>query len=144
MKTLLITSKNALLIVVLISFFAACAKKTTFLTSSVVPSAEGSVVVKKDNNNNYTIDLSVMRLAEPERLTPPKVLYVVWMETDQSGIQKLGQLNTTTKTFSKTLTSSLRTVSPHQPTGFFITAEDDVNAQYPGMLVVLRTGPLAK
>ncbi len=139
-----ITIINVLMLGVLMTLSTACAKKITFLVSPVVPSAEGSVIVKKDNNNNYTIDLDVKRLAEPERLTPPKSVYVVWMETDQSGLQNLGQLKTSSSTFSKMLTSSLKTTTPHQPIGFFITAEDDATVQYPGMTVILRTGPLAK
>lgn len=40
---------------------------------------------------------------------------------------------------SKTLTSSLTTVTPFKPIGFFITGEDNLTTQYPGS-VVLRTG----
>jgi len=144
MKNVKITTNYILFATVMIFLFSACAKKVTFLVSPIVPSAQGSVVVKKDHNSNYTIDLNVKRLAEPERLTPPKAAYVLWMETDQSGLQNLGQVKTSSNGFSRMLTSSLKTTSPHQPTGFFITAEDDATVQYPGMMVVLRTGPLAK
>jgi len=144
MTNLEMTTKYILFTTVMIFLFSSCSKKITFLVSPVVPSAEGSVIVKKDNNNNYTIDLDVKRLAETERLTPLKLVYVVWMETDQSRLQNLGQLKTSSGTFSRMLTSSLKTTSPYQPTGFFITAEDDATGQYPGMTVVLRTGPLAK
>jgi len=144
MRNLKTNTGYILFTAVMIFLFSACAKKTTFSVSPVVPAAEGSVIIKRDNNSNFTIDLNVKRLAEPERLTPPKVVYVVWMETDQSGLQNLGQLKTSRSTFSKMLTSSLKTTTPHQPTGFFISAEDDATVQYPGMMVVLRTGPLAK
>ncbi len=71
------TIKNIFLIA--IAFFlalslASCAKKISFQTSSVVPAAQGSVKVKKDNNNNYSIDLNVIRLADPKRLNPRKAL----------------------------------------------------------------------
>ncbi|MBL7857514.1 MAG: hypothetical protein JNM57_07480 [Cyclobacteriaceae bacterium] len=143
MKTKMnVMGRNIFLLTVLALLFTACAKKVTFLNSSVVPSAEGAVSIKKDNNNNYNIDLDVKRLADPSRLTPPRAVYVVWMETTQSGVQNIGQLKTSTKGFSKMLSSSLKTVTPHQPTGFFITAEDDATGNYPGMTVVLKTATI--
>ena len=41
---------------------------------------------------------------------------------------------------SKALTSSLKTVATFKPTGFFITAENDANVQYPDGQTVLTTG----
>lgn len=134
--------RNIFLLGMLVFFFTACARKVTFLNSAVVPSAEGTVTIHQGNNNNYDIDLNVKRLAEPGRLTPPRAVYVVWMETAQSGVYNLGQLETSTKGLSKMLSSTLKTVTPHQPTGFFITAEDDAIGNYPGMTVVLRTATI--
>lgn len=114
--------------------------KYTFYTSSVVPAAEGTVKVKKDGNSNYKISLDIIRLAEPQRLNPSKAMYVVWMETEQNGRKNIGQLKTSSSLLSKTLKSSLSTVSSFKPTGFFITAEDDASIQYPAGEVVLRTG----
>jgi len=131
--------RNILLLTLLVFLFAACAEKVSFLNSAVVPAAEGTVSIKKGDNNNYSIDLFVKHLADPSRLTPPKSVYVVWMETSQSGVQNIGQLTTSTKGFSKTLTSSLKTVSPHKPTSFFITAETDAIGNYPGRTMVLQT-----
>lgn len=116
--------------------------KYNFLTSSVVPAAEGTVKVKKDNNNNYSIDLNVMRLADPKRLSPSRSFYIVWMETEQNGRKNIGQLKTSSGMLSRTLKSSLKTVSTFKPTGFFITAEDDANVQYPSGETVLSAGSL--
>ena len=116
-------------------FFQSCTKKLTFAISSVVPSAEGTVKIKQDRNHNYKIDLNVIRLSEPERLTPPKDVYIVWMDSDDNGITNIGQLKT-----SKSLKSSLNTVTSFKPKSFFITAEDHGNIQYSGDEVVLRTG----
>ncbi len=123
----------------LVFTLASCSKKISFQTSSVVPSAEGSVKVKKDNNNNYSIDLNVIRLADPKRLEPSKSTYVVWIETAENGSKNIGSLNTSSSMFSKTLKSSLKTVSPFKPVSLFITAEDNADIQYPGSQVVLRT-----
>lgn len=144
MKTRMnLIGRNIFLLTMLVFLFTACAKKVAFLNSAVVPSAEGTVAIKQDNNNNYNIDLNVKRLADPSRLTPAKVVYVVWMETAQSGVQNLGQLETSAKGISNMLSSSLKTVTPHQPTGFFITAEDDAIGNYPGATVVLKTPTIA-
>jgi hypothetical protein len=145
-KMKLSTSKNLwrlTLSFILFSFFIllfeSCARKISFMTSSVVPAAEGTVKLKKDNNNNYNVSLEVMRLAEPERLQPPKDNYVVWMNTEQNGTQNIGKLETSSGLLSKTLKSSLETVTPFKPSDFFITAEDDAVVQYPSGQVVLRT-----
>jgi hypothetical protein len=119
--------------------FGSCAKKMSFQTSSVVPAAEGTVKIKKDKNNNYNIDLSVKRLASPDRLNPPKKFYVVWMNSDNNAAKNIGQIKTSSSLLSKTLKSSLKTVSTTKPTSFFITAEDDTNIQYPAGVVVLTT-----
>ncbi|MDQ6845375.1 MAG: hypothetical protein M3Z92_13660 [Bacteroidota bacterium] len=116
-----------------------CARKISFQTSSVVPSAEGSVKMKKDKNKNYDIDLSVIRLADPKRLNPSKQVYVVWINTDQNGTKNIGQLKTSSSILSKTLKSSLKTVSSVKPTRIFITAGDDAAVQYPSGEVVLDT-----
>ncbi len=134
------TSILCLAVVLFISLsLASCAKKIRFSTSTVVPAAQGSVKVKKDNNNNYNIDLSIIRLADPQRLTPPKNSYAVWIETEQNGTKNIGGLNTSGSLLSKTLKSSLKTVTPFKPTRIFITAEDNTSVQYPGSQVVLTT-----
>jgi len=137
-----LVGRNIFLLTLLVFLFTACAKKVTFLNSAIVPAAEGTVIIKKGNNDNYNIDLNVDRLADPGRLSPPKAVYVVWMETSQSGVQNIGQLKTAKKGLSKKLTSSLQTVTPHKPTGFFITAEDNAIGNYPGMTVVLKTATI--
>jgi hypothetical protein len=140
MKTRInLIGKNIFLSTLLVFLFTACAEKVTFLNSAVVPSAEGTVTIKQGDNNNYDINLSVIRLADPSRLTPPRAVYVVWMETAQSGVQNIGQLKTSTKGLSRALTSSLKTVTPHKSTSFFITAEDNAIGSYPGNTVVLKT-----
>ena len=114
--------------------------KYVFSISPIVPAAEGSVKVKKDKNSNYNIDLDVKNLAEPKRLSPAKETYIVWMETEQNGSKNIGQLKISSGVLSNTLSSSLKTVATFKPTGFFITAENDANIQYPDGQTVLTTG----
>ncbi|MEO9209697.1 MAG: hypothetical protein ABI208_01290 [Ginsengibacter sp.] len=135
-------SRKLLFVAILAPFIfllSSCATKMAFHTSSVVPAAEGSVKVKKDSNKNYNVNLSVKRLASPERLSPSKKMYIVWMNTSQDGVKKIGQLTTSSSLLSSTLTSSLKTSVPFEPTGFFITAEDDASIESPLGTVVLTT-----
>ena len=141
MKKTLSTIKQIAVITIILILFESCSNKQTFLTSSVVPAAEGTVKITNDKNNNYVIELNVIRLAAPDRLNPPKAVYVVWMQTEQNGIKNIGQLTTSSGFLSQTLKSSLETVSPFEPTEIMITAEDDAVGQYPGR-VVLKTGRL--
>ena len=119
--------------------FASCARKMTFAASRVAPAAEGHVKIKKDKNNNYSINLKVKNLADPRRLTPSRRTYIVWMETQRDGTRNIGNLRTSSAFLSKTLKSSLSTVTPYKPTGFFITAENSESPTYPNGEVVIRT-----
>jgi hypothetical protein len=112
----------------------------SFLSSGVVPAARGDVKVKKDKNQNYAIDVKITNLAEPDRLQPPKQLYMLWMITDQNVTKNLGQIETSDGTFSKTLKASFRTVTTFKPLKVFITAENDPNVQFPDRTTVLTTG----
>jgi hypothetical protein len=127
-------------ILVLLAFMLpSCARKMSFQTSTVVPGAEGSIKVKKDKNQNYAIDLSTISLADPSRLDPPKRIYIVWMNTEENGTKKVGQLKTSSSLLSKTMKSSLRTSVPYNPTSFFISAEDNADVPSPSGQIVLRT-----
>lgn len=131
------------LVIIVSLFMQSCAKKYAFAISSIVPAAEGSVMVKKDKNKNYNIQLKVANLADPKRLSQPKDMYIVWMETDHSNNTNIGQLNTSSGMFSKSLKSSLNTVTSFKPTAFFITAENSADIQFPGGDVVLKTGQIS-
>ena len=112
-----------------------CAKKIAFTTSSVAPAARGNVAIKKDKNNNYQVQLQLSYLAEPDRLTPPKNTYVVWMVSDESDLPvNLGQVVGTSK-----LKVKFETVTASKPKRIFVTAENDASIHFPGKMVVLET-----
>lgn len=119
----------------LISVFFSCSKKMNFQTSQVVPAAQGFVKTKMDKNNNYSIKLKVNHLAKPEKLTPPRKEYVVWMATEQNEIKNIGRL----KSSLGTLSGSLVTVTAFKPVSFFITAEDRSDISIPGSTIILKT-----
>lgn len=126
-------------VLVLQCVLGACARKMNFTRSVVVPAAEGNVKIKKDKNNNYAIDVSVLHLADVKKLQPPKQTYVVWMQTRDHGTKNIGQLKSSSGLLSKALKASLSAVTSFQPTGFFITAEESGDIQYPGGQTVLIT-----
>jgi hypothetical protein len=135
--------KNSFLLVTMVLsaslVLSSCATRMKFSNSPVVPAAEGSVKIKKDNNNNYKIELKLIRLAEPNRLTQPKSKYVVWMVTENDGTKNIGQLKTATGLFSNSLKSALNTVTSSKPRDFFVTAEDDGDVQIAGYQIVMKT-----
>lgn len=139
MKYISIAAYRLLTLVFMALIFNSCSNKMQFLQSTVVPAAEGKVKIKKDNNNNYSIDLNILNLAAPERLQSPKKSYVVWTETTQNAFKNLGQLKSSSGFLSNTLKASLNTVTTFQPKRIFITAEDDVNINYPYGQTILTT-----
>lgn len=88
---------------------------------------------------SHKIGFARSSVVPADRLQPPRQAYVVWIETDGSGVKNLGQLNSGSGLLSKTLKAELNTVTPFKPTRLFITAEDDARITYPSALVVLNT-----
>ena len=117
--------------------FASCANKMAFQTSTITPAATGSVKIKKDNNGNYAVNIHVTHLAPPDRLTPPKKVYVAWLVTDKETAKNIGQLHTSKGFFTRKYKASLETVSVDKPIRVFISAEDYPIAVFPGSPVVL-------
>ncbi len=116
-----------------------CSNKLTFKTSTVVPAAQGSVKITKDDNGNNELDLSILHLTDPSRLSPSKKYYVIWMETEDNGTKNLGQLKSESGFFTSTLKAYFHTVTPFNPKRVFITAENDINIQTPGSQTVMIT-----
>lgn len=117
----------------------ACAQRIKFLSSAVVPAANGVVKVKTDSNKNYQIKILINNLAEPQRLTPPKEMYVVWMVTEDNQPQNIGKIEASTTFMSSKLKASFQSVSSVKPTKIFITAENDPTIQYSYSETILTT-----
>lgn len=118
---------------------SSCTPNMKFNTSTIVPSATGDVKVRKDRNQNYAINIRIFNLAEPEKLSPAKGAYVVWMESDGNTPKKLGRINTGTGLFSKALKAEMNTTVTTKPTRVFVSAEDNADVDYPQGAVVLST-----
>ncbi len=134
-------NKSLLLIAAALILFpiSSCAQKLKFSTSSVVPAAQGTVKVKKDNNNNFLIKIHIDNLADPQRLTPSRSVYVVWLVTDENSPQNIGEIVTSKKFLSSKLQADFQSVSSTKPTRIFITAEKESGMQNPYNEVILTT-----
>lgn len=114
---------------------SACSRNVVFPTSEVVPAAEAVLKIDENKSNNYELELKVENLAEPDRLTPSRRNYVVWMVTKKHGTINIGNLKVNRKNKAE-----LETVTPYKPVRVFITAEDGDKVVLPSTQVVLDSG----
>ncbi len=119
---------------VFLSMILSCASTHSFPVSEVIPAAEISVKKAKDKNNNYTIELTAKYLASPERLSPPRKNYSVWIILENGDVKNVGQLSGPN---GKTVT--LKTVTPFNVREIFITAEDRGDNIQPLGIEISRT-----
>ncbi len=131
-------SIGALAAIALFSF-SSFARRIRFQTSAIVPAARGYAKVNLDRNNNYNVYITLKDLAEPERLTPAKHSYIVWLVAEDDSTRNIGQIKTSAALLSGALKASFETVSITKPVKLFITAEDDARTQFPGSVMVLTT-----
>lgn len=138
-KNSTITLGYFLFLALFFSMLTSCSRKIAFERSTVVPAAEGQVIMKRDSNKNYSVEVNVTNLAQPNQLTPPRSVYVVWLQTTEYETRNIGQLISSSGLFSSGLKGSLKSVSATKPTRVFITAEDNANLLVPGPQVVIST-----
>ncbi|WP_080240974.1 hypothetical protein [Spirosoma rigui] len=119
----------------LVTALNACTPKMTFTASTIVPAANGTVSVKTDKNKNYILDVTMQNLAPAKNLTPSRNTYLVWMETKDNSVKKLGQISPS----GKALRASLSATSIDKPDQVFVTAEDNADISFPSGDVILTT-----
>ena len=116
-----------------------CAGKTAVPLSSVlVPSVMGTAEVSKDSNNNAKIELVVHHLAAPQKLTPPRTVYVVWVETSNNDKFNIGQL-----VVDKNLDGNLVSTTPYDSFRLVVTAEDSATVMKPSEQMIFTTEQLS-
>lgn len=123
--------KNVL-VGIMVLILASCATTEKFPVSDVLPAADITVKTKQDKHNNYKINVKAKNLASPERLTPPKSFYVVWVESSE-GLKNVGQL-----TNKNARTAELETLTPFEVNAIFITAEERGDISYPAGMEISR------
>ena len=127
--------KSTVLLLILAAVFlcVSCATHVNFPISDVTPAARIEAQVHTDKNDNISIDITAKYLTSPERLSPSKNTYVIWVETLSKGLINVGQLQSKSSKKSK-----LKTITPFEPVAIFITAEDDGNVLVPQGTFITR------
>lgn len=120
---------------VVLFLIASCATTVNFPVSETVPGADITAKIKLDVNKNYKINLKAENLTSPERLNPPREMYVVWIETGR-GTKNLGHLEMSSGLFSTTQKGSLITTTPFEPKRIIITAERTSSNNEPSSYVI--------
>lgn len=131
--------RSIILIILLGTLLTGCAQTMHFTPSTIVPAASGDIHVKKDKNGNYLITVTTLNMAEANRLSPARVTYVVWIDSDGNSPIKLGQIHTSSGLLSKALKGELKATTTEKPTRVYITAEDNGEVTLPGSQQVLTT-----
>ena len=96
------------------------------VSSSSEPAASGKVSYEHDRNGNIKLEIKTEHLAAPERLTPAKNSYVVWIRSNDGQTQNAGVLKV-----NHNLEGSLTTTTPIKAFDVVITAEDSPNVSQP-------------
>jgi len=144
MKNFIYTNKNHLTwlisIMILIGLYG-CSTKVTFPVSRIVPAAEPEAKISKNKVGGYVINLDINNLALPERLSPPKKYYIVWIETQAEGITKLGEIANNQGLFSNRGRASFEAETIYRPSIIMVSAENNLDITYPGSQIVLKSRP---
>jgi hypothetical protein len=95
-----------------------CAHDVPLQTSARIPAAQGQIKISKADNDNTKMKLEVDHLAEPGKMAPGAMTYVVWIQTSPGQVQNVGALMVDGDRHAK-----LETVTPHRQFQLFVTAE---------------------
>lgn len=109
------------------------AKKFPLTAAPSVPAARGDVQIGRDKNGNTKFKIKVQHLATPESLTPPRTVYVVWLQERSGNAEPQGQLRV-----DKKLNASFEGVTPAKNFDIFITAEQEAAPKAPAGAEILK------
>jgi hypothetical protein len=126
-------ASSVLLTIVFFAISSLAAKKFPMTAATIVPGARGVVEIDKDKNGNTRVNMEVQFLANPESLTPPASVYVVWLLQKDGSPENQGQLKV-----DKKLKANFKTVTPVKSFDLFVTAERDSTIKVPNGAEVLR------
>jgi hypothetical protein len=106
--------------------FGGGGKNIKMMAGKQTPAAHGTVNVQTGRNGNTKLKIDVKDLAEPGALTPPRNVYVVWVQPPDKTPRNEGAL-----VVNKNLDGQLQTRTPFANFRVFITAETDAQVQKP-------------
>lgn len=111
-KTLAIIGAAALM--------TSCLNTVKFPVSQTAPAADITAKTKKQGSSNYLVKITANNLADSERLSPSKKIYVIWAVSETGVTRNVGhfiQKNAVMSTYKASF--------PYKPVEIFITAEDE-------------------
>lgn len=114
--------------------FAGCAQKVVFEGSPLLPAADAEVKVSVDRNENTLVELALKHVAPAQRLSPPKLLYVVWAESEEGRLFQLGQLRV-----NEDREGHFTGTAPLERLRLVITAENEPRPEKPHLPYMLVT-----
>lgn len=109
------------------------------MAGELTPAAHCTVHITVGNDQNTELDISADSLAPPSSLTPPRNVYVVWLQPPGKNPQNHGQL-----AVDKNEKAELKTETPFKRFKVFITAEDQAQLSLPEGPTVLSADVTAK
>jgi hypothetical protein len=116
-------------------FFTALSwgREDRLINTGVAPAAEGKVITSTDRNGNTQVEVQVKHLATPQKLTPPRQAYLIWVQPRGKAPELLGVLRVNDK-----LEGSLTATTPYKVFDISVTAEDTPHPEAPSDTVVLK------
>lgn len=103
-----------------------------FENSSVLPAADPRATISQDENLNHLVEIQVEHMAQASRLSPPRMVYVVWAEGEEGRILPLGQLRV-----NEDRKGAFRGVTALDRFRILISAEVDPQASHPSQPYML-------
>lgn len=125
--------------VVMVMLASACSPKINFPTSVVDPSATPKASVRKIENGDYRVKMDVNNLVVPERLSPQKKNYVVWVNTETHGVRNIGELKNRRGMLANKGKAHFEGTIPYKPVQIIVTAEHNPHVQISGDHTVFRS-----
>lgn len=122
-----------ILLLALVLAATAWAREDRLISTGIAPAAEGKVITGTDRNGNTDIEVQVKHLAAADKLTPPKQMYLVWIQARGKEPELLGVLRV-----NENLEGSLKSSTPYKTFDILLTAEDTAQPQLPSETVVLK------
>jgi hypothetical protein len=111
----------------------AFAKEYRMISGPDTPAAHGVVDAETDRNGNTAFEVKVKHLASPDKLTPARQAYIVWIQARGRDPENQGALRV-----NEDLEGSAKGRTPYQSFEVFVTAEDAPNPSHPTGPEVLR------
>jgi hypothetical protein len=108
-------------------------REDRLVNTGITPAAEGKVITSTDRNGNTQAEVQVKHLATPQKLTPPRQAYLVWVQPRGKSPELLGVLRVNDK-----LEGNLTATTPYKVFDIIVTAEDTPHPEMPSDTVVLK------